>query len=173
MNIHDWQRISAHADKIYDQWSDLMESDKGKELVKSLEALANDLPDDCMVNQNFTLDVFSEMLEKSLPILQVGHTASKGGKPREFSSDSTPMQYWAEGKRCVVPHDYCAICWSPHDFKTIHPECPGCGATLGRDVFLLVDGDSCPHCHEGTVTRKSPCCTECGTDLNPEFVHWG
>ena len=59
------------------------------------------------------------------------------------------------------------------DFKLNHPSCSECGATMGREVKLLLDTDVCPFCEEGKVSLTVPVCAKCGQRIDPGIVVWG
>jgi hypothetical protein len=78
-----------------------------------------------------------------------------------------------EGDIEVVPHDRCPKCYGVWDFKLTNPSCLECGATLGREVKLLLDSDVCPYCEEGKVSMTAPVCDKCGQRIDPGIVVWG
>jgi hypothetical protein len=51
--------------------------------------------------------------------------------------------------------------------------CSECGATMGREVKLLLDHDLCPFCEEGKVSLTAPVCAKCGQRIDPGTVVWG
>jgi hypothetical protein len=77
------------------------------------------------------------------------------------------------GEIQVVPHDRCPRCYGVWDFKFKNPACPGCGATLGRDVKVLLDTEVCPPCEGGDVSMTDPACDKCGYRVDPDLVTWG
>ena len=73
----------------------------------------------------------------------------------------------------IVPHDYCPKCWDRWDFKWKNPSCGHCGATLGKEVKILLDTDICPYCELGNVTAAKPTCDRCGYQVDSSAVVWG
>ncbi|MGO9465081.1 MAG: hypothetical protein ACLQIB_55050 [Isosphaeraceae bacterium] len=80
---------------------------------------------------------------------------------------------YSVGDMHVVPHDRCPNCYGLRDFKLKNPSCSECGATMGREVKLLLDTDVCPFCEEGEVSLTVPVCAKCRQRIDPAIVVWG
>jgi NAD-dependent SIR2 family protein deacetylase len=78
-----------------------------------------------------------------------------------------------DGDIQTVPDDRCPKCYGVWDFKLDHRSCSKCGATLGREVKLLLDADVCPFCEKGKVSLTVPTCDKCGQQIDPDIVVWG
>lgn len=122
---------------------------------------------------DMVVHVFDPSGERSMPLLTTGLAIPEDGEPYRTWSDSTPQRYVAKGEIQIVPHDRCPVCWKDWDFKFRHRACPHCGATLGKDVKVLLDNDVCPHCEEGAISPSSPKCEMCGHEVDLSLVTWG
>jgi hypothetical protein len=87
--------------------------------------------------------------------------------------DSTPQKYVVDGEMLIVPHDRCPRCYGIWDFKFKNRSCRECDATLGEEVKILLDTDSCPDCEKGKVSMSSPVCNKCGFRVDRALVAWG
>jgi hypothetical protein len=125
------------------------------------------------VNLNVCVDVFDVERSHALPLLTAGLSTSKGEPPYKTYGDSTPQKYVVDGEIQVVPPDRCPKCYGLWHFKLNHPSCSECGATMGREVKLLLDTDVCPFCEEGKVSMTIPACARCGQRIDPSVVVWG
>lgn len=143
------------------------------ELFQVLSDLSRILGKGLTVSVNFTVDVFDETKERSLPLLTTGVAADAGKEPHRIWGDSTPQRYVvAEGIQ-VVPHDRCPRCWEVWDFKLQNPTCSHCRATLGENCKVLLDTDECPWCQQGRVTVAKPRCDHCGFVVDARIAVWG
>jgi hypothetical protein len=165
------------ADPILDDMAGMLDqilgSDQFAALRLALVRLSEAVGPRCSVNLNVCVDIFDEERPHALPLLNVGLSTSKGEPPYKTYGDSTPQRYVVDGDIQVVPHDRCPRCYGSWDFKLNSPSCSGCGATLGREVKLLLDTDLCPFCEEGKVSMTDPACAKCGQRIDPDVVVWG
>jgi Zn-finger nucleic acid-binding protein len=100
----------------------------------------------------------------------IGPTRRKPANDRQGSrtwGDSTSQKYVSGGEIQVVPHDRRPRCYGVWDFRFKDPACPGCGATLGRDVKVPLDTDVCPSCEGDDVSMTTPFATNAATVLIP------
>jgi hypothetical protein len=160
-------------DEIAAELDELLDSDEFSAVRVALARLSETVGSRYSVNLNVCVDVFDAERSNALPLLNVGLSTSKGNAPHKTYGDSTPQKYVVEGEIQVVPHDRCPKCYGVWDFKLTHPGCSGCGATLGREVKLLLDTDVCPFCEEGAVSLTAPVCDKCGQQIYPGIVVWG
>lgn len=165
------------ADPIIDQLAEMvdqvLDSDQFEAIRQALFRLSEAAGSRYSVNLTVSVDVFDPGRSNPLPLLTTGFSTSEGKPPFRTWGDSSPQKYVVDGEMQVVPHDRCPRCHGPWDFKFRHPSCPGCGASLGRDVKILLDTDVCPHCEEGRVSMSSPVCGKCGSRVDPALVVWG
>lgn len=164
------------ADPIVDEiasWiTELLDSQTEK--LRALMAKLNKAIDGrYAVSLDVRVEVFDRDEKRSMPLLQTGLSGFEEEKPYQTWADSTPQRYIVNGEMSVVPHDRCPKCWKAWDFKFKHPTCEHCGATMGREVKLLLDNDLCPFCEEGNVSMTKPICDKCGYHVNPDTVTWG
>jgi hypothetical protein len=160
-------------DEIADKLDELLDSDHFAAIRLLLARLSEKVGPRLSANLNVSVDVFDAERSNALPLLTLGLSASEGKTPYKTYGDSTPQKYVVDGEIQVVPHDRCPKCYGLWDFKLIHPSCSECGATMGREVKLLLDTDVCPFCEEGTVSLTRPACDECGQQIDPGTVVWG
>jgi Zn-finger nucleic acid-binding protein len=151
----------------------VLKSPQFEEIRQSLIELSETVGHRYSVNLNVSIDVFDPNRGHPLPILMTGLSTSTGEPPYRTWGDSSPQKYIVEGEMQVVPHDRCPRCHGIWDFKFEHHTCSGCGATLGKDVKVLLDTDACPHCEEGKVSMSSLVCRKCGFQVEPALVVWG
>ena len=165
------------ADPILDEMAvtldELLDSDQFSAVRLALARLSETVGPHYSVNLNVSVDVFDAERSNALPLLNVGLSTSKGKPPYKTFGDSTPQKYVVDGEIQVVPHDRCPKCYGSWDFKLNHPTCSECGATMGREVKLLLDTDVCPFCEEGKVSLTVPICDKCGQRIDPGVVVWG
>jgi hypothetical protein len=160
-------------DRLADMLGRALESAQFEEIRRALTELSEAVGASYSVNLNVSVEVFDPERGHALPLLMTGLSTSEGKSPYQTWGDSTPQKYVVDGEMQVVPHDRCPRCYGPWDFKFQHRSCPGCDATLGEDVKVLLDTDICPHCEEGTVSMSSPACPKCGFEVDPTLVVWG
>ena len=160
-------------DEIAATLDELLDSDQFSAIRKTLARLSETVGPRYSANLNVCVDVFDPERSNPLPLLSVGLTTSKGEPPYKTYGDSTPQTYVVDGEIQVVPHDRCPKCYGVWDFKLDHPTCSECGATMGREVKLLLDTDVCPFCEEGKVSLSAPRCDKCGHQIDPSIVVWG
>jgi hypothetical protein len=160
-------------DEIADKLDELLDSDHFAAIRLLLARLSEKVGPRYSANLNVTVDVFDAERSNALPLLNVGLSTSNGETPYKTCGDSTPQKYVVDGEIQVVPHDRCPKCYGRWDFKLKHPSCSECGATVGREVKLLLDTDVCPLCEEGKVSRTRPVCDKCGQPIDPGTVVWG
>jgi hypothetical protein len=165
------------ADPILDEMAamldELLGSDPFSAVRHSLARLSETVGSRYSVNLTVCVDVFDAERPDALPLLTTGLSTSKGEPPFKTYGDSTFQKYVVDGEIQVVPHDRCPKCYGAWDFKLTHSSCSGCGATLGREVKLLLDTDVCPFCEEGKVSLTVPVCADCGQRIDPSIVVWG
>jgi len=165
------------ADPIIDQLAELidqtLESDQLTAIRQALVQLSNAVGSRYSVNLSVVIDVFDPERRHPLPLLSTGLSTSWGESPYRTWNDSTAQKYVSEGEIQIVPHDRCPRCYGVWDFKFKNQVCSGCGATLGRDVTMLLDTDICPYCEEGKVSMSNPVCDKCGDRVDPKLVTWG
>lgn len=159
-------------DKIADSVTEILESQTEK-LRVLLTELNKVIGDRYVVSLDAKVEVFDRDEQRSMPLLQTGLSGFDGEKPYQTWADSTPQRYIVDGEMSVVPHDRCPKCWEVWDFKFKHPTCEHCGATMGKEVKLLLDTDLCPFCGKGKVSLDKPVCDQCGFKVDPEAVVWG
>jgi hypothetical protein len=165
------------ADLILDEMAtmldELLDSDQFSAIRLTLTRLSETVGPRYSVNLTVCVDIFDAERSDALPLLTTGLSTSKGEPPYKTYGDSTYQKYIVDGEIQVVPHDRCPMCYGVWDFKLIHPTCSECGATLGREVKLLLDTDLCPFCQEGKVSMTIPACGKCGQQIDPGIVVWG
>lgn len=157
-------------DESCEQW---LMSDQLAELREALRKAAAALPPNYSVTIDVELRVFDQERDQAMHLLSTGLSSSGGATPYRTSGDCSIHRYIADGELCELPHDRCPRCWDIWDFKQKHPACSHCGASLGHDVKLLLDRDTCPHCEKGHLTAHKPQCDNCGFMIDPSFVNWG
>ena len=160
-------------DEIATKLDELLDSDQFAAVRLLLARLSETVGPRYSVNLNVCVEVFDPERPNALPLLNTGFSTSKGEAPYKTYGDSTPQKYVVDGEIQVVPHDHCPKCYGLWDFKLKNPSCSECGATLGREVKLLLDTDVCPFCEEGTVSPTVPECAKCGQRIDPGIVVWG
>lgn len=160
-------------DEIADKLDELLDSDQLSAIRLLLARLSETVGPRYSVNLNVSVDVFDAERSNALPLLTHGLSTSKGETPYKTYGDSTPQKYVVNGEIQVVPHDRCPRCYGVWDFKLNHLSCSECGATLGREVKLLLDTDVCPFCDEGNVSLTVAVCDKCGQGIDPGVVVWG
>jgi hypothetical protein len=151
----------------------LLDSADLEELGSLLTELNKVLGSRYEVALEVNVQLFDRKKPRSLPLVQVGVEGYGQDDPYRTKSASTFQKYIAEGEIEAVPYDRCPKCWQVWDFKFREPSCPHCGATMGKNVRLLLDSDVCPECGEGTVSMSSPVCDKCGYRADPQIVTWG
>jgi hypothetical protein len=160
-------------DEIAEVANKLLESPAAGNLRDLLAKLNKTLGSRYLVGLHLDVDVFDTERERCLPLLQAGLAGFDRSKPYLASGDSTPQRYIVDGEMQVVPNDRCPKCWEVWGFKFRSASCQHCGATLGRDVQVLLDTDVCPWCEEGTISMSQPTCRKCGFTIDPGTVAWG
>jgi hypothetical protein len=151
----------------------LLDADEFTAVRLTLARLSETVGSRYSVNLNMCVEVFDAERPHALPLLTTGLSTSKGEPPHKTYGDSTPQKYVVDGEMQVVPHDRCPMCYGLWDFKLDHPSCSECGATMGREVKLLLDTDVCPFCEDGKVSLSAPVCVKCGQRIDPGVVVWG
>jgi hypothetical protein len=126
-----------------------------------------------VISLGVNVDIYDKEQNRCLPLLQTGLSGFDTEKPYQTYGDSTPHRYIVGGEMLTVPHDRCPRCWETWDFKFKYQTCDHCGATMGKDVKLLLDTDECPYCGEGEVSMSSPICKRCGYEVDLNHVVWG
>jgi hypothetical protein len=160
-------------DEIAVKLDELLDSDHFAAVRVLLAQLSEKVGGQYSVNLHLTVDVFDPERSNALPLLTIGLATAEGKAPYKTTGDSTPQKYLVDGEIEVVPHDRCPKCYGLWDFKLNHPSCSECGATMGREVKLLLDNDVCPFCEEGKVSLAVPVCGKCGKQIDPGVVAWG
>jgi Zn-finger nucleic acid-binding protein len=166
-----------YADPILDEigakLDELLDSDQFAAFRTLLARLGEAVGPRCSVGLTVGVDVFDPQRSNALPLLTVGFSSSNGETPYKTRGDATRQKYVVNGEIEVVPHDHCPKCYGVWDFKFKNLSCSECGATLGREVKLLLDHDLCPFCEEGKVSLTAPVCKKCGQRIDPGVVVWG
>lgn len=160
-------------DKIAEAASDLLESPETERLRTLLADLSEAIGSRYSVSLLLNVEVFDQDREQALPLLQTGLTGFESDKPYQAWSDSSAQRYVAGGEMLIAPHDHCPLCWGVWDFKFKVETCPHCGATMGKEVKLLLDNDLCPYCNDGKVSMANPRCDKCGYTVESDKVVWG
>ena len=160
-------------DEIAAKLDEILESDQFAFVRLLLARLSETVGPRYFVNLNVSVDVFDAERRNALPLLTTGLSTSEAKTPHKTYGDSTPQKYVVDGEIQVVPHDHCPKCYGLWDFKLKNLSCSECGATMGREVKLLLDTDLCPFCEEGTVSPTVPVCAKCGQRIDPGTVVWG
>ncbi len=165
------------ADKFLDEAAEMVEEalksdhlDRLRSILKDMnKAIGSRYGVGLVVN----VEVFDRERERNLPLLRTGLAGFDAEEPYVAWGDSSSEKYVAESDIQVVPHDHCPKCWESWDFKFKNRSCGHCGATMGKDLKLLLDTDRCPFCNEGTVTASTPTCAKCGYAVDPRDIVWG
>jgi Zn-finger nucleic acid-binding protein len=160
-------------DEIGAKLDELLDADQFAAFRLLLARLSEAVGSRYSVNLTVGVDVFDAERPNPLPLLVTGLSTSGGKSPYQTYGDSTPQKYVVEGEIQVVPHDHCPKCYGVWDFKFKNLSCSECGATMGRQVKLLLDHDLCPFCEEGRVSLTAPVCNKCGQQIDPGVVVWG
>jgi C4-type Zn-finger protein len=160
-------------DRIAEMIEKLIDSEEQADLRRALTNLSEAVDSSYSVSLNITIEVFDPKRGHSLPLLTMGLSTSEGQPPYSTWGDSSPQRYIVNGEMQVVPHDRCPKCHGEWDVKFKHTTCSGCGATLGKEVKVLLDTDVCPHCEKGHVSMSVPQCDKCGYRVDPVHVVWG
>lgn len=173
MDRDTFEKVDPLLDKLAESTERLLNSSEISELRGLLTKLGKILGERYTASLSLTVDVFDRVRERSLPVLQTGLTGFDQDEPYRFTDDCSPQKYVVDGEMQVVPHDRCPKCWGVWDFKFDRRSCRECGATLGKDVKLLLDADVCPNCEEGKVSLNQPRCPDCGYEVDVNLVVWG
>ena len=151
-----FDRIDPMLDQLADRMEHLLqmpEMESIKDLVGQIGRLLGD-------HRSATLDIQLQIVDSekknTLPLLQMGIATDEGSDPYLCYGDSTPHRYLVDGTVVVVPHDHCPSCWGQWDVKDLHPICPQCGISMGKQVKWLLDHDQCPNCEQSTVSSQTP-----------------
>jgi hypothetical protein len=173
MEKQDFQRIDSLLDDIAEDAGNVIEGEVLAAVKAKLGEISAILGEPYSVTLDVNVNIFDPDRMKTLPLLQTGLSSTAGSAPHRCWGDSSPQRYVADGELCIVPHDHCPVCWGRWDAKEQHTDCPECGASMGKQVMLLLDNDACPHCEGGSVTASDPTCTKCSYTVNPNHVVWG
>jgi hypothetical protein len=173
MDKSSFESADPIVERLADEISRVLDSAQFEGIRQALAELGEAVGQRYSVHLNVTIEVFDPGRSHPLPLLMTGLSTSDGKVPYQTWGDSTPQKYVVDGEMQVVPHDRCPRCYGTWDFKFQHGSCSGCGATLGRDVKVLLDTDVCPQCEEGRISMSSPVCEECGFRVDPVLVVWG
>jgi hypothetical protein len=169
---HEFIKVEPTLEALCDEIDRLLEGNESAKLRELLVKLGEALGESLGVSLRFSLDVVDWQREQGLSLLQTGVSVHEGETHRTYD-DASVHRYLVNGEIEVVPHDRCPICWQDWAFKFENRECPHCEAALGKNVRLLIDGDVCPFCEQGTLTSDKPKCDRCGFELDPATVYWG
>lgn len=173
MDKKTFDAVDPIVNEIADAISEILASSESEKLRGLLTKLNKTLGSQYMTELMITLDVSDEEQDRCLPVLQTGMSGFDSGEPYQTWGDSSPQKYVVDGEMLIVPHDRCPKCWDVWDFKFENRSCSHCGATLGRDVKVLLDTDVCPNCEEGKVSMSRPTCAKCGYHVDLDAVVWG
>jgi len=168
-----FETADKYGDDIAEVVDHLLASPETKDLRGLLSQMSKALGNRYSVTLDVRIEVFDSQKERNLPLLSMGLCAMEGKEPFSVTGDSSIHRYVVEGEIQMVPHDRCPRCWSEWDFKFKFLTCEHCGASMGKEVKLLLDTDACPFCGEGTVTVSNPVCDKCGFNVDPNTVTWG
>ncbi len=168
-----FETADKFTDDIAEAVDEILKSPESEKLRNLLTQMSKALGNRYSITFDVRVEVFDGQQERNLPLLSMGLSAMEGKEPFPVSGDSSPHRYVVEGEIQVVPHDRCPKCWGEWDFKFKFPTCDHCGASMGKEVKLLLDSDECPFCGEGTVTVAKPTCDTCGFKVDPSTVVWG
>jgi hypothetical protein len=173
MEKSSFERAEPIIERVADAAENVLDSAEIGELSSLLVELNKALGSRYRVFLDLCIKVFDENKANGLPLLELGLNGYEDGDPYRSKSDTTFQRYVAGGEIEVVLRDYCPRCWAKWEFKFDHRTCADCGATLGKDVKILLDNDSCPECDEGKVSLSDPVCDNCGYRIDPTTVTWG
>jgi ribosomal protein S27AE len=173
MERNKFTTIDPLVDKLAESIDELVAGDRLESIKQQVVEISARLGEQYSVTLEFNLQVHDHHRENSLPLLQTGLATANGANPYQCWGDSSPHRYVVDGELMVVPHDHCPSCWGQWDFKDLHPTCPQCGISMGKQVKWLLDNDMCPHCEKSSVSAASPTCSRCGYSVNPAFIFWG
>jgi hypothetical protein len=160
-------------DRLAEMIEKLIESEGQSDLRQALTQLSEAVGSRYSVSLNVTIEVFDPERGHALPLLKTGLGISESQPPYVTWGDSSPQKYIVNGEMQIVPHDRCPKCHGDWDFKFKHPNCSECGATLGKEVKVLLDTDVCPHCESGHISMSAPKCDKCGYCVDPNYIAWG
>jgi hypothetical protein len=173
MDRSTFETANPIVDEIADKLDELLDSDHFAAIRVLVARLSEKIGPRYSANLNVSVDVFNAERSNALPLLTLGLSTSKGEPPYKTTGDLTPQKYVVEGEIQVVPHDRCPKCYGSWNFKLDHPSCLECGATMGKEVKLLLDNDVCCFCEEGKVSLTNPVCDKCGQKIDHAIVVWG
>ena len=173
MDKETFETIDPILDDIAGVANKLLKSAATDKLRSLLTNLNSTLGSRYLVSIHLNVTVFDTEKERCLPVLQTGFTGFDRDKPCRAIRGASPQHYIVDGELLIVPHDRCPRCWGKWDSKLQHPSCSHCGASLGKEVKLLLDRDVCPSCEEGNVSVFHPRCGKCGAEVELGQVTWG
>jgi hypothetical protein len=173
MKESEFRSLDSLADALDQQCDRWFASPEFAALKAALRKASAVLPPTYSVAINVELHVFDGDREQGMSLLTTGVNTSQGEAPYRTAGDSSIHRYIVGGEICELPQDRCPHCWKAWDFKLQHPTCPGCSYSLGKEVKLLLDRDTCPHCERGSISAQQLTCSECGFRVDPSYVAWG
>jgi Zn-finger nucleic acid-binding protein len=173
MRPNEFEVVDRLSDVCDEAVSNIIASTLLDEVKKKMAEAMEQLPEGFSLNFNLGLTVFENQHVAALPMLQRGITCGKGVEPYPAWGDSSVHRYMVNGEIAVVPHDHCPHCWGEWDNKFEIEMCPHCGFSMGEQVKLLLDNDTCPNCDTGKVSRSQPKCNKCGYTVDGGKVVWG
>ena len=173
MEIEHVNEIENLCDEMIDLYKTLDSEKKFDKIQSLIEKACKNIPDSTGITLSFQLTLDKPEEDKHIPYYEMGITCVKNETPHFFEGTSSLATYVIENDVLRIPHDRCPKCWGIWDFKTLHPDCPCCGAKLGTDVRIMLDSNTCPKCEKGTVSIKKPLCTQCGYEIDPQYFSLG
>ena len=139
MNKAIFEKADPLLDEIAESTEEVLDSPTLAQQRKLLAGLNTEIGSRYAISLSVTVDVFDREKERCLPLLQTGLSGFEGDEPYHTTGDSTPQKYVADGEIQIVPHDRCPKCWGSWNFKFKNRSCRECGATLGKNVKVLLD----------------------------------
>lgn len=173
MEVDQFDRIENLSDEVYDKFEELHKKGVFADIESKLKEICSSLKEEYSISVNLAVEIFNPEKEKNITLLRRGIECSSGHETYLATSGSTSHRYVVNGHIVKLPHDYCPNCWGEWDFKLLHPTCPSCDYTMGKEVKLLLDTDVCPSCEKGKVSRSNPQCERCGIVLDSNMINWG
>jgi len=148
------------------------DSEEMRAIRKSIGELSRMLGGESSASISLRLTVNDRLQCRVLPIDILTFASDRGEEPYDATAESSPQRYRVEGVECIVPCDRCPRCWEawPHKFQ--HPQCSRCRLQLGTECTVIVEGEQCPQCEDGTISAGTRVCEECGFTLDTQYVEY-
>lgn len=138
-----------------------------QQLERALRELGRTVAPHYAARMVLTITLVDAVKAQVLPVPIAIYQTDGNRAPKDVTEDTVPQRFLLGEDDLTVPRGVCPQCWSPWSGIKDGTSCDHCGLTLGEDCRVVITGNTCPACGEGSIGVDQPQCPNCDWRYTP------